>query len=290
MELRRPILLVAFATQLALSGLAAADDALATAPSRFAMLDGIKVHYKVLGQGSETLVLVHGWTCDLRFWRLQAASLARTRRVILVDLPGHGGSEKPEVPYTMDLFARAVESALRAAGASKAVLAGHSMGAAVVLQFHRLFADKTLAIVTVDGALRPFVSKPAQIEAFVGRYQGPDYKEKIAAFAEAMFPPGSPAEVVDEVKTVMTLAPQHVVVGAARGMLDPAFWTDVRIGVPLGAVMTDWEGWKGYEDYLKTIASTVEYRTVPAAGHFLMLQKPAEFLAALESVLGALTK
>src|SRR5262245_8728432 len=87
--------------------------------SRFARVDGIRVHYKSVGKGREALVFVHGWTCDMSFWRDQAAGLAGTARVILVDLPGHGLSDKPQITYTMDLFARAIDAVLNDAGVDR---------------------------------------------------------------------------------------------------------------------------------------------------------------------------
>ena len=50
------------------------------------------------------------------------------RRALLVDLPGHGQSEKPDVAYTQERFARAIEAVMRHAGVERAVLLGHSMG------------------------------------------------------------------------------------------------------------------------------------------------------------------
>src|SRR5437868_13012979 len=97
------------------------DASLSDAPSRFATLDGSRVHYKVLGAGSPALVFVHGWTCDMTVWRLQAPVLAQDHHVVFVDLPGHGRSDAPDVAYTMSLFARAVEAAMREAGVSRAV-------------------------------------------------------------------------------------------------------------------------------------------------------------------------
>src|SRR5262245_3963598 len=79
-----------------------------SAPSRFATLDGAKVHYKILGHGEPTLVLVHGWTCNLGFWDAQAP-LSAQMRVVAIDLPGHGRSDQPEIAYTIPLFARAVD-------------------------------------------------------------------------------------------------------------------------------------------------------------------------------------
>ena len=78
-------------------------------------------------------------------------------RMLFVDLPGYGKSDKPKMDYTMDVFAQAVDAVLRDAGVERAVLAGHSMGTPVVLQFYRLYPAKTKALVFVDGPLRPFL-------------------------------------------------------------------------------------------------------------------------------------
>src|SRR4029077_15240857 len=86
------------------------------APSRFAKLDDIRLHYKSLGEGETALVLVHGWTCNMNFWRYQVLAFEGKIRMILVDLPGHGESDKPKVDYTMDLFARPVDAVLKESG------------------------------------------------------------------------------------------------------------------------------------------------------------------------------
>src|SRR5437867_10333838 len=112
---------------------------LETAPSRFATLDGNRIHYKSVGSGREALVLVHGWSGDLKAWRFQVPELARRARVIVLDLPGHGQSDKPQIAYSMDLFARSIEAVLRDAGVDRAVLVGHIMGTPIIRQFYRLY-------------------------------------------------------------------------------------------------------------------------------------------------------
>ncbi len=77
----------------------------AEAPSRFAKLDGTRIHYQSYGTGKQAVVFIHGWTCDLTFWRLQAPVYEK-RRSLLIDLPGHGLSDKPEIAYTQELVAR----------------------------------------------------------------------------------------------------------------------------------------------------------------------------------------
>ena len=83
-----------------LSALALAPLAGSEAVSRFVALDGNRVHSVSFGKGDEAVVFIHGWTCDSTFWKAQAQVYER-RRSLLVDLPGHGLSDKPEIPYTM---------------------------------------------------------------------------------------------------------------------------------------------------------------------------------------------
>src|SRR6266404_9905896 len=102
---------------------------------KFAKLDGSRVRYQSHGRGTKAIVLIHGWTCDASFWDRSVPALSAKYRVIAVDLPGHGGSDKPEIAYTQQLFARAVDAVMEKAGVSRAVLMGHSMGAPVARQF-----------------------------------------------------------------------------------------------------------------------------------------------------------
>src|SRR5437764_6662542 len=106
--------------------------------------DKAKVHYESYGQGKDAVVFIHGWTCDLTFWRGQAPVYEK-QRALLIDLPGHGQSDKPEVAYTQERFARAIDAVMRNAKVERAVLVGHSMGGPVALTFMRLLPARTIA-------------------------------------------------------------------------------------------------------------------------------------------------
>src|SRR6516165_3200359 len=98
-----------------------------------ASVDGIPLHYTAAGKGPNTVILVHGWTCNSTVWDQQIPALAKQYRVLAIDLPGHGLSGSPEDgKLTMDLFARAIEAVRAEAGADNVVLVGHSMGTPVV--------------------------------------------------------------------------------------------------------------------------------------------------------------
>ena len=281
----------AFATLLLIAaasapGAAAGTNPLDAAPSRFARLESVRVHYKSLGSGSTALVFIHCWTCDLTFWREQVPAFDGKIRMILVDLPGHGRSDKPEIPYTMDLFARAVDAVLQDAGVSKAVLVGHSMGTPVARQFYRLHPEKTLGIVDVDGMLHVAL-KPGQAEELAALYSGADWKEKQTKAVEGMFSLATTPALKEKILGTMTSAPQYVVAGAFKGIFDPAIWTDDPIRVPVLAIYAR-SAFRTpeYEAAVKKLAPGVQFVYFEGAGHFLQMEKPAEVNTAIAAFLG----
>ncbi len=252
------------------------------APSRFASFGGYRVHYKSLGRGREALVFIHGWTCDLDFWRFQIPAFAARSRVLALDLPGHGLSDKPDLVYSMALFAQAVEVVLRDAGVDRAVLVGHSLGTPVAREFYRLFPRKTLALVAVDGSLRPLITDPEAVAKFLAPYRGPGYKEALGRMIDTMLTASTPADARERIRRTMLSTPQHVVVSAGEGMFDPEIWKEDSIGVPVLTVLARSPFWRpDYEAFVRRLAPRSEFRVLEGVGHFLMIEKPQEFNAIL---------
>lgn len=247
----------------------------------------IEVRYESAGAGSDAVVFVHGWTCDRTVWRAQLDALKGRARTLAIDLPGHGASDKREIPYTMDVFAGAIAAAMRDARVERAVLVGHSMGTPVIRRFYRRYPQKTRALVAVDGALRPFLTDPKQIEAFVARYEGPGGAELRRQFAKSLLTPSIPEDARARLEASMGACPQHVAASAMRGMMDPAIWGDDRIDVPLQVILAKSPLWPpDYEAYVRSIAADVDWRAMDGVGHFLMLEKPDDVSRMLEEFLG----
>src|SRR3989442_13490925 len=183
------------------------------AESRWTSLDGARIHYVNYGKGSEALVLIHGWTCNIDNWRDQFPEFTKRNRVIAIDLPGHGQSDKPQITYSMDLFARAVDAVLRDAKVKRAVLVGHSMGTPVARQFYRKYPEKTLAIVIVDGPLRPFGDK-ALVDRLIAGFRGPNYQQVVSQMFAGMAGPNLSAEAKQRIQASYQNTPQHVIVSA----------------------------------------------------------------------------
>lgn len=259
----------------------ASDDKSATAESRYTTLDGARIHYVNYGKGSEALVLIHGWTMNVDNWRDQIPDLARRNRVIAIDLPGHGLSDKPQITYSMDLFARAVDAVMRDAKVKRAVLVGHSMGTPVARQFYRKYPEKTLAIVIADGSLRPFGDK-AFIDRIIAGFRGPNYMDTVNQMFAGMMGPGLSDEAKQRIKTSTLNTPQPVLVSAMEGMTAPEIWGEDKINVPVLAIMAKNPFYPpNVETSFRGIAPNMEWHMWEGVGHFVMMEKPKEFNAAV---------
>jgi pimeloyl-ACP methyl ester carboxylesterase len=258
--------------------------------------DGARVHYESYGAGKDAVVFIHGWTCDLTFWRGQAP-VYRKHRSLLIDLPGHGQSEKPDVSYTQERFARAVDAVMRDAGVDRAVLVGHSMGTPVGITFVRLFPAKAKALVMVDGFIPATPKDDAEREsqktrmnAFLKTWRDPNYKEQAEKMIASMFSDKTTPAMREEIRSKMLSAPQHVMASAFEGMFamePPKPGETYRL--PAMAVLVQQSGRARYEERLRSVFPNLrKYEAWEGSGHFLMMESPDRFNAALEEFLKGL--
>jgi pimeloyl-ACP methyl ester carboxylesterase len=272
----RRIVIALFATSV-LSG-AALSQAKETPPQdHFAKLDTMRVHYRSYGEGKEAVVFVHGWSCNLNFWKANIPAFVDQTRVIAIDLPGHGESDKPQITYSMDLFARAIDAVLIDAGVERATLVGHSMGTPVIRQFYRMYPDKTRALVIVDGSLRPF-SNLEQMKRLIEPLRGPNYKERAGMIIGGISQAVKDKKSQEEIRSAMMSTPQHVMAGAMDAMMDDAIWKQDKINAPTLAVMAKQPQWDAeYEKFVHELVPGIDYQTWEGVSHFLMMDEPQKF-------------
>jgi pimeloyl-ACP methyl ester carboxylesterase len=243
----------------------------------FVKLDAMRVHYQNYGEGKEAIVFIHGWSCNLNFWKANIPAFTKQSRVIAIDLPGHGESDKPQVTYSMDLFARAIDAVLQDAKVERATLIGHSMGTPVIRQFYRKYPGKTRALVIVDGSLRPF-SNPEQMKQFIDPLRGSKYKEQAEVIIGFVSQQVKDKKTVEEIRTAMMSTPQHVMVGAMDAMMDDAIWKEDKINAPTLAVMAKQPQWTAeYETFVRELVPGIDYQMWEGVSHFLMMDEPQKF-------------
>lgn len=104
-----------------------------TPTSGFLDLDGLRLHYLEAGEG-EPVLLLHGWPTSSFLWREVMPRIAEGNRVIALDLPGFGQSDKPlDVSYSFRYFEGVLDAALDALGIESVGLAVHDLGGPVGL-------------------------------------------------------------------------------------------------------------------------------------------------------------
>ncbi|WP_163993736.1 alpha/beta fold hydrolase [Pyxidicoccus caerfyrddinensis] len=91
--------------------------------------DGTSLHYRVIGDGPRTVVLVHGWMVSGAVWDSMVERMDLTGlRLVIPDSRGTGQSGKPTGGYTLQGLAQDVLAVADAAGAKRFTVVGHSMG------------------------------------------------------------------------------------------------------------------------------------------------------------------
>jgi len=112
--------------------------------------DGTRLTYDIKGSGSNGIALIHSLAMDRRFWLPVAERLAASVPVLTYDCRGHGQSDKPKGPYTVELFARDLADLLDHVGWTSARVAGASMGGCIALAFAATYPARTSALGLID--------------------------------------------------------------------------------------------------------------------------------------------
>jgi pimeloyl-ACP methyl ester carboxylesterase len=246
-------------------------------PLSAASLDGLNIHSTVTGNGSRTVILVHGYTCDETSWTEQVPALAKQYHVVTLDLPGHGKSDSPkDGKFSMDLFARAVEAVRSEVNAELVVLVGHSMGTPVVLRYAHLYPAHVSALVFVDGLMPLSPERSAALANQGATMGGPNGRAQREAFIRKFFRTGTTPEVQAKVLAMMLAPPEATAVGAMNAAREPAGQTTEIPRVPILGIYAGPSGIAN-EQAVHAAFPWVEYTSIPGTGHFLMLERPEEF-------------
>lgn len=162
--------------------------------SRTAKAGDITLHYNEAGEGP-ALVMLHGGGPGASSWsnfKQNLPGLAEHFRVLLVDQPGYGGSDKPEITEPFWTYsARAVRNLLDELGIAKAHFVGNSLGGGTTLKFALDYPDRADRLVLMGpggGALNIFSADPSEgLKLLFDFYAPPGpSREKMEAFIKIM--------------------------------------------------------------------------------------------------------
>lgn len=115
-------------------------------------------------RSTRPLVLLHGLTDSGKTWNRVAATLGRTRRVLIPDLPGHGLSGRPEASYSIAWYAEVMAAWVNALGLDDFDLVGHSLGGGIA---QRMLLERTGSVrrlgLVASGGLGRHVAWPIRL-------------------------------------------------------------------------------------------------------------------------------
>jgi pimeloyl-ACP methyl ester carboxylesterase len=269
-----------------------------------ATIDGVRVHWAELGEASAAapVILLHGLYDSHRSWKHVAPALARDRRVLIPDLPGHGLSERADASYELVWHARVVRRWIESLGLGHVDIVGHSFGGGVaqMLLLECLERIRRLILVASGGlgreirtALR-LAAAPRIVERFgqpfmgIGTYLAlaghPGFTlADLRELARMNAMPGSARAFARTVRDIIDWR------GQRRGFFDRAH--EIAVLPPIAVL------WGDRDKIIpiahgKSFASALEdvvFVQFDGCGHFLHRERPDAFVGTVRNLLDAPT-
>ncbi len=252
----------------------------------------VPISYEIHGSGEPTLVLVHGWSCDSRYWRAQTPYFSKKHCVVILDLAGHGHSGMKRSKYTMSAFGEDVRAVTEGTGSRSVILIGHSMGGSVIAEAARLMPDRVMGLIGVDTLEN--IEYPLTQEA-LGNMIAPienDFQTGSRQFVAEMFSPSTDPQLREWILLDISAAPPAVALSAMNEMMSQYITGEAagifdQIRIPVFSVNGDL--WPiNYEANRRHMVS-YDAIVLKGADHFLMMDRPEEFNRALEQAIRALS-
>lgn len=258
---------------------------------------GAAIHYRAWGPaGSPGIILIHGGAAHSRWWDHIGPLLASGRRVVALDLSGHGDSGR-RTEYGLERWAEEVLAVASPAGiVGLPILVGHSMGGMVAFVAARLFGDELGGAALIDSPIHartPEEEAARRKIAFGPKKQYPSREDAVAHFR--LVPPQDSA--LSYVLAHVANTSVEATDGGFSWKFDPAFFS--RGGAEhLG--MADPKCRLAYfraqnglvtdamvDDMRDRFGPTALFTEIPDAGHHVMIDQPLPLVVGIRTVLAA---
>ena len=250
--------------------------------------DGTPISYEVCGAGEPTLVFVHGWSCDARYWREQVPYFSKNHRVVTPDLAGHGHSGTTRKHYTMEAFGDDVRAVTEATSGSEVILVGHSMGGSVIAEAARLMPGRVIGLIGVDTLENiEYPMTREELQKIVAPLEK-NFRDGSRQFVGEMIASKTDPQLREWILSDMAAAPPSVAMSAMNEMMaqyitGKAAKVFEKIRIPVITVNGDlWP-----VNYAANRRHMFSYNAIilKEADHFLMMDRPIDFNKALEKAI-----
>ncbi len=254
----------------------------------------VSLHYEDTGAG-QPVVFLHGWCDSSATWAATMNEFARDYRCLAPDMRGHGRSGLPfDHAFTPETLTNDLVAVCEAAGVQAPILVGHSYGGYLAAETARRFPGFARAVVVEDQqlALRPFVEQMRSIEPVLrGRDSHMAFRRQ---WFETMVSPAMPAADRAVIEAAKEATPPDVALGLWALMfeftLDEISERADALMAALGrqpSLSIESAPAPEYHAALAKLAPSARTAVI-TSGHWIHLEQPAAFRAAVRAFLGSL--
>ncbi len=154
------------------------DAAAAASPTEIFEFDGQRINYLDMGESDEdeAVVLIHGFGGDMNSWLFNQTALAEGRRVLALDLPGHGQSSRDVGDGSLAALGGPIAALVAEKGITRVHWVGHSLGGGVASHLALSAPDKTASLTLVAAAGLGGEINADHITAFIAAEKRRDMK------------------------------------------------------------------------------------------------------------------
>ena len=276
-----------------------------TFKSRFVDTGELRLHAVIGGEGPP-LLLVHGWPETWYAWRLLMPALARDFQVIAVDQRGMGLSDKPEAGYDTGTLARDLVALMDALGHRRFALVGHDTGFAIGYALAAVHPDRVdrAVLAEIPGPPGAAPSPPLFVPAPLNDRLWHLPFNRLEKLNEQLVTGREEIFFGWEFEAAAKKLPREVISYYVRILSNPdslrgsfgfyrALDTTIaqnerrktKLTIPVLAIGGAASFGEHVAQAMKLVADDVQGLVIPATGHFVAEESPADMLAALTAFL-----
>lgn len=238
------------------------------------------------GQGGIPVLFVHGLSGEMVVWDAQLRHLRASRRAIALDLRDHGLSDAPsDGDYSLDALASDVHAVVTELELPRVILAGHSMGGAVITRYAALHPDRVAGLLYVDSVGDLTQIPEERLSAFKKQLKNGQPEEVVRGFFTDLLANAKP-ETQEVVWPGVDNLPPRVIYTLLDILLNYSPVEDLASShCPKLSIIAD-----GNDEpfSLHNVGEGIPHHLIEGTSHWVMMEKPAEFNRVMDEFLAGI--